>query len=147
VEFNVWNEISGRQVPASGSQKECLGQSSGNGANLFVLRVTDKSGTRTDAEKRLEIAITAPVPDPQITFTVNPTAIHKGECVTVTWNVTNLAPGDTIVVGNIGSENYQHTASGKWRDCPILSTGYYLEVDRNGTDAAGTYFNVAVDAA
>ncbi len=69
-------------------------------------------------------------PSPGITFTVDRTDIRQGECVTFTWNVTNVK---AVYFYADGQDYRQNGVAGQAsrQECPAQSTTYNLRVDKN----------------
>ncbi len=91
--------------------------------------------------EKLWVAITVPAgpvatvvptqtPSPGIDFTVDRTNIERGECVTFSWNVSNVREVYFYSEG----ENWQNNGvagQGSRQECPKQDTTYYLRVVKN----------------
>ncbi len=99
------------------------------------------NGKNVPFGQRIYVGITVPAaptptpkptqtPAPNITFTANTTNITAGQCVTFSWNVTNVSEVYFYAQG----ENWQNNGvagQGSQTECPTQTTTYYLRVVTN----------------
>jgi ABC-type amino acid transport substrate-binding protein len=67
-------------------------------------------------------------PAPGISFTVDRTTINAGECVTFSWNVTNVKAVYFYPDGTTNWQNYGVAGQGSSVQCPTHTTTYNLQV-------------------
>jgi hypothetical protein len=67
-------------------------------------------------------------PVPGISFTVDRTNINAGECVTFSWNVTNVKAVYFYPDGTVDWQNYGVAGQGSSVQCPTQTTTYNLSV-------------------
>ncbi len=95
---------------------------------------------------------TVPGPIPQITLSVSPNHIKTGECVTITWAIIGMIPGDKVTLYRNIQLNGDLTAIGTFRDCPAelyigtqpVDPVYVVGVVRNGEVIINSHQSVNV---